>query len=277
MSDWSVGDVVPLEYRVLVDEVLTDATVALTVTAPDGTTSTPAVTHASTGIYTADASATAEGVWYYRWYASGAATDVTTGQYVVDALTPPTYVTLAAVKKAIGLPVDDTGDDDTLANALDAICRDIEEWCHRPSIGAFALARTATARVFTPRHRLLCLADGDEWRVDEIGSLDDLVVELGSGSSWTAYTDYETSPDNALTRGKPIEALWRTSWPASSTTRLRVTARWGWPRVPEQVPQAALLLGTEMFKLAREAPFGVAGFGDFGVVRVRDNVPAMVA
>lgn len=274
MSGWSVGDVVPLEYRVLVDDVLTDATVAVTITDPAGATSAPAVTHADTGIYTADVAASAAGVWYYSWTASGAATDRSDGQYSVAALTPPTYVTIAAVKSAIGLPIEDVEDDATMALALDAVCRDIEEWCHRPWPGSFALERSASARTYSSRHRLLCLPDGHEWRTDEIGSLDGLVVELGSGTSWTAYTDYDTSPDNALLRGKPVEALTRTSWPVSSTTRLRVTARWGWPRIPEQVTQACLLLATETFKLAREAPFGVAGFGDFGVVRVRDNVPA---
>ena len=51
---------------------------------------------------------------------------------------------------------------------------------------------------------------------------------------------------------------------------MHVTARWGWPAIPAPVKQAAFLVSAEQWKL-KDAPFGVAGFGEFGAIRVRLN------
>jgi len=51
---------------------VTDATVTLTMTAPDGTISTPAVTHDGTGLYHADVTFDQAGDWLKLWSASGA-------------------------------------------------------------------------------------------------------------------------------------------------------------------------------------------------------------
>jgi hypothetical protein len=37
------------------------------------------------------------------------------------------------------------------------------------------------------------------------------------------------------------------------------------------VKQAALIAATDLFKL-KDAPYGVAGFGEFGAVRIQDNL-----
>jgi hypothetical protein len=49
---------------------------------------------------------------------------------------------------------------------------------------------------------------------------------------------------------------------------VQITARWGWPAVPKPVLQAAQIQAVSIFKSA-DAPLGVAGFGDIGVVRLR--------
>jgi hypothetical protein len=51
---------------------------------------------------------------------------------------------------------------------------------------------------------------------------------------------------------------------------LQVTARWGWSAVPPAVTEATLILAEELAKL-KDAPFGVSGWTEFGVMRVRDN------
>lgn len=58
--------------------VATDATTVLTVTAPDGTVTTPAVTHPGTGLYSADVTFNQAGDWLRVWSTSGAivSTDV---------------------------------------------------------------------------------------------------------------------------------------------------------------------------------------------------------
>jgi hypothetical protein len=51
---------------------------------------------------------------------------------------------------------------------------------------------------------------------------------------------------------------------------VRDTARWGWTAVPAPVKEATLALAEETFKM-KDAPFGVAGMGEFGAIRVRAN------
>jgi hypothetical protein len=48
---------------------------------------------------------------------------------------------------------------------------------------------------------------------------------------------------------------------------VQVTAKWGWPAVPPAVKQAAFIVAADLFK-AKDSAFGVAGFGEFGAVRV---------
>jgi hypothetical protein len=40
--------------------------------------------------------------------------------------------------------------------------------------------------------------------------------------------------------------------------------------VPSAVKQATLIAATDLFR-RKDAPFGVAGFGEFGVVRIQQN------
>lgn len=88
---FNVGDVATLTYALTVADVLTDATVALTVTAPDGTSTTPTPTHPGLGTYTADILITQPGTWTYRWAATGAATDTETGRFIAG--TTPALLT----------------------------------------------------------------------------------------------------------------------------------------------------------------------------------------
>jgi hypothetical protein len=58
--------------------------------------------------------------------------------------------------------------------------------------------------------------------------------------------------------------------------RVQVTGTWGWPAVPVDVKQACLLLAARLF-IRKESPQGVAGFGEFGAIRVRSADPDVVA
>lgn len=87
MRRYELGGAVPLRYEVRnADGELAAATVALTVTSPTGVASPLAVTATSLGIYDAVATGSEYGPWRYRWVASGALSDIDTGQfYVADA------------------------------------------------------------------------------------------------------------------------------------------------------------------------------------------------
>jgi hypothetical protein len=60
------------------------------------------------------------------------------------------------------------------------------------------------------------------------------------------------------------------TWPYTHLDRVQVTATWGWNTVPPAVSQASLLLCTDLFK-SKDAPWGVAGTAETGLMRVQSN------
>jgi hypothetical protein len=84
MADYDIGDVVRLTATFSnVAGVATDTTAVLSLEAPDGTVTTPSVTHGATGVYTVDVTPTAFGVWYYRWSGTGGVTTAEEGAFTV--------------------------------------------------------------------------------------------------------------------------------------------------------------------------------------------------
>lgn len=69
LTDPATGDATDPATQDPVD----DPTLILTVYAPDGTTQTPGLTHASTGVYTSSVIATQDGAWTYATNSTGAA------------------------------------------------------------------------------------------------------------------------------------------------------------------------------------------------------------
>ena len=171
------------------------------------------------------------------------------------------YVTLAELKRAFSMELTDTSRDEDLDRARASASRSIDKTTGR----RFWLDPLPVQRVFNPRGRIARETDGDLFLVDDIGSLTGLVVETGSGASWSAVTDYETSPDNALTEGRPITGLLRVlgTW-GNATSRLRVTAQFGWPAVPDDIHEAALIQASRLFK-RKDSPEGIIGSAEWGV------------
>jgi hypothetical protein len=270
---YNLGQAVKLSTAVTdASGAATDATVTLTVTKPDGTTSTPSVTHdgsTGSGLYEATFTVDQTGTWWWRWDASGTVLDNDRGQLTVGDPKPLVYATLAQLRNRIrATNPADTGDDDELADALDAASRDVEDDTGRPQ---FWLDATATARVINPRGRLLDTREGQQLLVDDIGTLLGLVVEIGdvNGQSWSPLTDFEAGPPDALAKRWPITYLSRPylPWVYSPRQRIRVTAHWGWPAIPSKVSQATLLRAQRLYR-RKDTPEGVAGFNDMGVVRL---------
>ncbi|MBL7492517.1 hypothetical protein, partial [Frankia sp. AgW1.1] len=107
-------------------------------------------------------------------------------------------------------------------------------------------------------------------------------VALGSrAGGWTDITTtVEAEPTDALDRGWPVTSLLRPGayWLEFATiqTRIRVTARWGWPAVPDDIVQAAQIQATRLFK-RKDSPEGVAGSADWGVIRIGRTDPDVAA
>lgn len=261
---YDLGDGVSLRHLVYdADGTLTAATVALVVTKPDGsTTVSPSVSTSSTGVYDAATFTTdAAGLWTYVWTVSGAVVDKAAGSFTVADPAPPSYVSLALLKQA--LKITDTDRDALLNQALLAASRGVDAHCGR----RFYADRSATARTWPTRGRTVRNSDGELLLVDDIATTTGLVVEVGDGTTWTAVTDYFAEPDNALARGDAITALRRDMGYWSGSRRVRVTARWGWPAVPDPVAQATLILALRLFR-RKDSPEGVTGSAEFGLIRV---------
>lgn len=183
-----------------------------------------------------------------------------------------TYATLAELKSYLG--IGDTADDTELTDALNTASRAIEKICDRQ----FNDAGAASARVYYP----------DTWSIvsaDDFHTDTGLIVatdESDDGTFETTWSsgDFQLEPLNGIVDGESgwpfslIRAVETRRFPCGRRATVQVTARWGWAAVPAPVKQACLMIASETFKM-KDAPFGVAGFGDFGVVRVRNNPIAM--
>jgi hypothetical protein len=251
--------------------VPTDATsVTLTVTDPTGATSTPAVTHTSTGVYTATAACTVAGVWLYKWVGTGTASDVVEGTFTVTTVDSSLYATVEELKSR--LAIGDTGDDFEITLAVQAASRSVDEICGR------YFWRGTDTRTYVP---------ASLWgqQLDDIVSVTSFKTDAdGDGifeTTWTAGTDYAltVSPGkyNAAAKGEQWPYTGFTvlgtkfvpfTWPWSHQDRIQVTGVFGWPAVPATVKQATLIAATDLFK-RKDAPLGVIGMSEFGVVRVQ--------
>jgi hypothetical protein len=182
------------------------------------------------------------------------------------------YCTLEQLKKYIGLEQGDQLDDETLTSALDSVHAGVEDFTGR----VFTKEDTATARLFE-------VDDCGVVEVDDFHTDAGLIVETddglnGSYSTTWAAGDYQLEPLNGVHHGRSgwpfttIRAVGSRRFPRPRNRRatVRITAAWGWAAVPAPVHQACLILGAEAGKL-KDAPFGVAGFADYGPIRVRDN------
>jgi hypothetical protein len=265
MTVYALGDTVTLNLT-----ALADATVVLNLTAPNGTESTPATSHVGT-TWSASFTANQYDTWQYAWVVTGTASNVELGTVTVGG---PWYATLAELRTAVNLAATDTTRDNPLSIALSGASRAVEEYTERDS---FLLATTASARIYGLTRNVICNELGERRRVDDIGSLTDLAVELTTdGVTFTTLTGYETYPDNALARGNAIEAILSPSTSLRSYRRLRVTARWGWPAVPAAVHQATLLQAARLYR-RKDSPEGVSGSADWGLVRVPNLDPDVKA
>ena len=278
MTDYDLGDGVNLEHYVRDrDGALTAADVALVVTKPDGvSTVSPAITNPSTGRYRAATFVPdVAGPWTYTWTVSGAVTDVAYGSFTVAAhgaavpLGGP-YATLSQLKTQMGIPDTNTARDAELARRLRSASVDINNWCHRQ----FGRAEVATTREFSVG--ATGVDTDDFWTTDDLA----IVPYLANvaGTAWDVAT-VSLEPRNGVVNQVPgwpyhrISMTWgdHPLWRAASWYGyvIRVTAKWGWAEVPENVVTSCLMLALADDK-AKDAPFGVAGFGDYAV-RIRQN------
>jgi hypothetical protein len=115
---------------------------------------------------------------------------------------------------------------------------------------------------------------------DDFWATTNLVVKTDEGDDGTyettwAAADYQLEPLNGRENGVAvpycrIRAV-RSRWfPDNFRPAVQVTAAWGWAAVPAAVKEATLIKAARLFH-RKDSPQGVAGFNEFGVVRLASN------
>lgn len=176
------------------------------------------------------------------------------------------YLTLDEAQDYIGQPSGATNPQ--LEDVVESVSRLIDGYCQRH----FWQTDAGTTRLFT----------AVDLYVIQLGAFNDLVSASAVTENGAAVTGYRLEPRNtAGPETRPFTSIRRTVgyWQMSEADDLwevAVTGVWGWPTVPAAVKQACRLQVARVFKRA-DSPLGVAGFGEFGVVRVTQLDPDVKA
>ena len=192
------------------------------------------------------------------------------------------YTTLTAMKAY--LSISDSSDDSILETMVESASRSIDRIANR----RFYLDTNATSRQYRAYNDVFAY-------VDDIGTTSSLVVAMdedGDGTfetTLTLNTDFILDPLTAPSLGRPYTQLTMVNttytWPIfpglfSNGLRpgVQVTARWGWPSVPDDIEMACQILTADLYK-RKDSPGGVLGLGDLGAIRMSPlgrDVTAMV-
>lgn len=188
------------------------------------------------------------------------------------------YATVADVRAQID---DDTSvvPDVLIERVINSTSRAIDNFCGFP--------RRRFWKDLVPTVHRYVVSDWSCLYVDDIASSAGLVVATDDGTGtfpvvWSA-SDYRLGPLNA---GVNNSAFAWTKIEVNGAARqfpyltygqpgVRVTGIHGWSEVPPEVKEACVLKAVSLLK-RKDAPFGVAGFGEFGAVRIRADDPDVV-
>jgi len=278
----SSSELATLTNTFSVNGVATDpTTISLTVTDPAGT-ATPytyaasQITRSSAGVYTKDLACSADGLWQYVWTGTGTASDVTAGTWTVfNTDLQKLYCSVEELKSRLGLAASDTADDFEIRLAIDSVSREIDDFCRDQFWRGTATRTFAACGPYELELGGSPLVSVTTLKTDAAGD--------GTYETTWASTDYQLLPwaaaDHAEARPyRTVKAIASNTFPhyrdtAARDDRVQIVGVFGWPAVPAAVKQACLIMSAETLKL-KDAPFGVAGMGEFGPFRVRMNPAA---
>jgi hypothetical protein len=242
----------------------------------------PDVVKVGTGKYTlsvpcSPAKAGVDGLWGYEWVGTGTVSDVQPGTWRVmpEKTSQLWYVGLEEMRDRLGIA--DSAEDYALQTAIAAATGWINEHTGRH------FNRVTETRTFQPENVWLLEIDD---LVDD-PSIAVAVDQDGDGiyeDPWTRGADYtlrygnQNFNPNSTGTARPFQQLQVISsgkylpftWPYANLDRVQITGPWGWPSVPWAVTEACRMLSADIFKF-KDAPFGIAGVGELGVVRANLN------
>ncbi len=180
------------------------------------------------------------------------------------------YCTAEQLRSA--LAINDTMSDDFLELCINSASRAIDKHVRNK----FWVDTAVTIREFQP-------ADSYTVQVpDGISTTTGLIVKTDSGgdgsfgTTLTITTDFLLRPVNAADEYpvRPYTEIFAINGDLPLLTNgrygVQVTAKFGWAAIPSDITLACVLLAKDLSK-AKDAPFGVAGSNEFGVLRIRRN------
>jgi len=176
------------------------------------------------------------------------------------------YATLAEAKAYLSIA--DSIDDTMLENMVEAASRSIDNIAGR----RFYLDASASARLYRGTNPYILT-------VDDFGSTTGLALALDTGGDGTYETtlvyntDYVVEPFNALAMGKPFTQITLVGgqllpWLLPNLRpSVQLSAKWGFPTVPDDISQACLILTADMYK-RKDSVGGNLGISELGAIRM---------
>ena len=181
------------------------------------------------------------------------------------------YASSSDLKTTLELTGESFADDD-VTRALAAASRTIDGECRRRF---YPDTTTSKIRYYSP-------ASPRRVSIDDLITLTELAVGSGNNTFTTVltlHTDFELGPLNAVEDGRPwtsVEAI-TARLPCGMRT-VRVTGKFGWAAIPDEIEQATIILAAKLLKRSREAPFGIVGFGmEGGYARIAKTDPDVMS
>lgn len=187
------------------------------------------------------------------------------------------YVTLAQAKGYLGIPLADTVDDAMLEQIVESSSRSIDRIAGR----YFYQDAQVSARYYRAVSPVSLL-------VDDISTTTGLEVAISTdGTNYSTPmvydSDFIVEPFNAAATGRPYTLLTSLGtqyfpYPWNYRPGVRVTARWGWPTVPDDIVEACLILCADLYK-RKDSVGGVLGLSEMGAIRMSPlgrDISAMV-
>ena len=176
------------------------------------------------------------------------------------------YATLAEAKAYLSIV--DSIDDTMLESMVEAASRAIDNIAGR----RFYLDTSASARLYRGTNPYILT-------VDDFGSTTGLALALDTGGDGTYETvltyntDYVVEPFNAIAMGKPYTQITLVGgqllpWLLPNLRpSVQLTAKWGYPTVPDDISQACLILTADMYK-RKDSVGGNLGISELGAIRM---------
>lgn len=171
------------------------------------------------------------------------------------------YGSIAALAARIDPTSAWTSTDTATATAvLGAVSAAIDKYCGR----VFTPGGTASTRYYTP-------SAWDAVEIDDVSSVTSVSLDSGGQRDYgvaLASTDYDLTPYNAAAIGEPYTEIraapnGRYAFDKRLARSVKVVAVFGWPSVPVQVQEAALLEAARMLAQS-QSPSGVVASAELG-------------